>query len=185
MSGAPEIRANGGAALSNVGVDVNVLRPAFAAFATGITVVTTGGASPHGMTANSFTSVSLDPPLVLVCVDRDAVMHRTLVAGGAFGVSVLAAHQESVARLFADRSRPLGRAQFDGVGWTPGRRTGAPMIDGALAHFECELWQRFAGGDHTIFVGRLLSLARRPGDALVFFHGRFRQLDPERSEVSA
>jgi flavin reductase (DIM6/NTAB) family NADH-FMN oxidoreductase RutF len=174
MSGTQEIR-----------VDVNVLRPAFAAFATGVTVVTTGGSNPHGMTANSFTSVSLDPPLVLVCVDRDAVMHRALVARGGFGVSVLAADQETVARHFADRSRSLGRAQFDSIDWTPGRRTGAPMIDGAIAHFECELWQGFDGGDHTIFVGRLLTLASRPGDALVFIHGRFRQLDPERSEVSA
>lgn len=165
--------------------DMQHLRQAFGAFATGVTVVTTGGASPHGMTANSFTSVSLDPPLLLVCVDRDAVMHRTLVATGTFGVSVLAAHQEPVARHFADRRRPLGRAQFDAVGWLPGRCTGVPMIDGAAARFECELWRTYDGGDHSIFIGRLLSLARQADDALLFLHGRFRQFDPERSEVSA
>lgn len=165
--------------------DAKALRRAFGAFATGVTVVTTGGPSPHGMTANSFTSVSLDPPLVLVCVDRDAVMHRTLTTTGTFGVSVLAAHQEQVARHFADRWRPLGMAQFDGISWAAGRRTGAPMIDGAVAQFECELWRTHDGGDHSIFVGRLLSLTRQADDALVFFHGRFRQLDPKRNEVSA
>jgi flavin reductase len=165
--------------------DVAVLRGAFAAFATGVTVVTTGGATPHAMTANSFTSVSLDPPLVLVCVDRDAVMHRTLLSTGVFGVSVLAADQEAVARHFADRWRPLGTAQFDGVDWAPGRRTGAPMIDGAIAHFECELWRAYEGGDHTIFVGRLLSLARRPAEALLFVQGRFRRTHQERREVGA
>jgi flavin reductase (DIM6/NTAB) family NADH-FMN oxidoreductase RutF len=163
--------------------DTKVLRRAFGTFATGVTVVTTGGASPHGMTANSFASVSLDPPLVLVCVDRDAIMHRTLVATGAFAVSVLAAHQETVARHFADRWRPLGAAQFDAVDWLPGRCTGAPMIDGAVAHFECELWRTYDGGDHTIFIGRLLSLARQSEDALLFVQGRFRRLDT-REEVA-
>jgi flavin reductase (DIM6/NTAB) family NADH-FMN oxidoreductase RutF len=159
--------------------DAAALRRAFAAFPTGVTVVTTGGATPHAMTANSFTSVSLDPPLVLVCVDLDAVMHRALLSAGEFGVSVLAAGQEAVARRFADRRRPLGRAQFDGVGWVPGRRTAAPMIDGAIAHFECGLWRSYEGGDHTIFVGRLLSLARRPADALLFTQGRLLPVRPE------
>lgn len=169
--------------------DPRHLRRAFGTFATGITVVTVGGASPHGMTANSFSSVSLDPPLVLVCVDRDAVMHHTLQSGGLFGVSVLAAHQEPVARHFADRWRPLGMAQFDAVDWVPGQRTGAPLIKGALAHFECALWRSYDGGDHTIFVGSLLSVEKQPdSDAVLFFRGRFRQITPElsaeRSEVA-
>ncbi len=166
--------------------DPKVLRRAFGAFATGVIVVTTGGDTPHGMTANSFTSVSLDPPLVLVCIDRSAIMHESLGATGCFGVSVLAAHQEPVARHFANRWRALGAAQFDAVGWLPGRLTGAPLIDGALARFECELWRSYDGGDHTIFIGRLLSLDRHAdGEALLFFHGQFRQFNPERSEVTA
>jgi flavin reductase len=164
--------------------DTKQLRRAFGTFATGVTVVTVGGASPHGMTANSFTSVSLDPPLVLVCVDREAVMHHALQARGLFGISVLAAHQEPVARHFADRWRPLGIAQFEGVDWAPGRSTGAPMIAGALAHLECALWRAYDGGDHSIFVGSLLSLAKQPdSDALLFFQGRFRQLTPESVDV--
>ncbi|HEY3261195.1 MAG TPA: flavin reductase family protein [Pseudonocardiaceae bacterium] len=166
--------------------DAQLLRRTFGAFATGVTVVTTGGENPHGMTANSFTSVSLDPPLLLVCVRRNAVMHRILTANAYFGVSVLAAHQELVAAHFADRWRPLGGAQFDNIDWRPGRVTAAPLINGALARLECELWQTYDGGDHTIFVGNLLSMEPpTEQDALLFFRGRFRQIYPERSEMSA
>ena len=112
-------------------VDPRQFRDAMGHFATGVTVVTVGGDTPHGMTANSFTSVSLDPPLVLVCVGRDAVMHRALTENGHFAVSVLGAHQEPVARHFADRRRPLGQAQFDSTDWRPGPNTGAPLIAGA------------------------------------------------------
>jgi flavin reductase (DIM6/NTAB) family NADH-FMN oxidoreductase RutF len=165
--------------------DVKALRRALGTFATGVTVVTTGGAQPHGMTANSFTSVSLDPPLVLICVGRDAVMHQILTAAGSFGISVLAAGQEAVARHFANRWRPLGLAQFDTVNWLPGRRTGAPLIEDAAAHFECELWRTYDGGDHTIFIGRLISVDQRADDALLFVQGRFSELTPVRREDAA
>jgi flavin reductase (DIM6/NTAB) family NADH-FMN oxidoreductase RutF len=169
--------------------DAKLLRGAFGTFATGVTVVTVGGDTPHGMTANSFTSVSLDPPLLLVSVGRNAVMHDILTASGCFGVSVLAADQEAVARHFADRLRPLGQAQFDAVDWVPGRRTGTPLIAGALASFECQLWRAYEGGDHTIFVGSMLSMERSDDqEALLFLHGRFRQVAaqrPERSEMVA
>ncbi|HEX6468232.1 MAG TPA: flavin reductase family protein [Streptosporangiaceae bacterium] len=159
--------------------DAASLRRTFGAFATGVTVVTVGGRTPHGMTANSFTSVSLQPPLVLVCIDRQAIMHRRICLGF-FGISVLAAHQEHVARHFADLQRPLGEAQFDGIDCVPGRLTRAPLISGALAHFECELWRNCDGGDHTIFVGRLLSLGHvADQDGLLFFRGRFRRLQPD------
>ena len=165
--------------------DVTALRRAYGAFATGVTVVTVGGPTPHGMTANSFTSVSLDPPLVLVCVDRNAVMHACLSQTREFAVSVLTDEQEGVARYFADGRRPLGGEQFDQVDWRPGATTGAPLISGALAHFECEVWRSYDGGDHSIFLGRLLSLERRAdGEALLFFSGRFRQVERERSEAA-
>jgi flavin reductase (DIM6/NTAB) family NADH-FMN oxidoreductase RutF len=164
--------------------DPKVLRTALGTFATGVTVVSVGGPRPHGMTANSFTSVSLDPPLVLFCAGRSTVMHEVVTARGSFGVSVLAADQEPIARHFADRWRQLGMAQFDAVDWRPGRLTGAPLIAGAVAHFECLLWRSYDGGDHTIFVGRLLTLDHlASGDALTFFHGQFSQLRCEPSEV--
>lgn len=166
--------------------DPLLLRRAFGAFATGVTVVTVGGDAPHGMTANSFTAVSLDPPMLLVCVDHAAVMHTFLAGTGSFGVSVLSSGQEGVARYFADRHRPLGAEQFDAVDWLPGPATGVPLIAGAAAHFECETWRAYEAGDHTIFVGNLLSVDRGSGDdALLFFSGRFRDLVDETSGVTA
>ncbi len=166
--------------------DAARLRRAFGTFATGVTVMTVGGAFPHGMTANSFASVSLDPPLVLVCVARDAVMHARLGASACFGISVLAAHQETVARHFASRRRGTGPAEFDGVPWLAGPLTGVPLIAGALSCYECELWRTFDGGDHTIVTGRLLALSRQDaGDALVFYNGRFHQLGQRFTEVRA
>ncbi len=164
--------------------DPAVLRRGYGAFATGVTVVTVGGAAPHAMTANSFTTVSLDPPLVLVCVGRDALMHEALAATGHFGISVLASHQEPVARYYADRRRPLGQEQFRYTDWAPGTHTQAPLLTGAAAHLECRLWRSYDGGDHTIFLGRLLGMHRHADDdALLFLGGKFRQLALDRTGV--
>lgn len=155
------------------------LRRAFGAFATGVTVVTVGGASPRGMTANSFTSVSLDPALILISVGKEAVMHRRLAEAATFSVSVLGAGQESVARHFADRSRPMGAGQFDAVDWLPGRAADAPLIAGAAAHFECAKWRTYDAGDHTLYLGELLAMDEFPdGEPLVFHRGAFRDLVP-------
>lgn len=160
--------------------DAHQLRTAFAAFATGVTVVTVGGEVPHGMTANSFTSVSLNPPLVLVCVDRQARMHQAVMRAGGFAVCVLAARQEGVARHFASGDRPRGLQQFASVDWSPGSETGAPLIEDALAWFECARWGSYDGGDHSIIVGRVLSAGRHDhGPPLVFFDRAFRQLAKE------
>ena len=109
------------------------LRSCFGMFATGITVVSAGGPNPCGMTANSFTSVSLDPPLILVCIVHDAAMHKAILGEGTFAISVLAAHQEPVARHFANRDRPRGEHEFETVRSHPGALTGAPVLAGALA----------------------------------------------------
>jgi flavin reductase (DIM6/NTAB) family NADH-FMN oxidoreductase RutF len=157
--------------------DPRVLRTVFGRFATGITVVTSAGADPHGMTANSFSSVSLDPPLVLVCVAREALMHDTILANEAFAVTVLAAGQEHVARHFASRERPTGLAQFDAVDWAPGQLTGAPLLAGALAWLECALAQVYEAGDHSIFLGRVSGLGHSTGrEALLFFGGAYHQV---------
>jgi flavin reductase (DIM6/NTAB) family NADH-FMN oxidoreductase RutF len=138
-----------------------MVRRAFGGFATGIAVVTTGGSRPYGVCATSFAAASMEPPLVLVCVRRDAVIHPRLTLGF-FGVSVLAARQAKIARRFADPAFPPGPAQFEGVDCAPGPVTGIPLIGGALARFECELWNVRPAGDHSIFLGRLLSLAGLP-----------------------
>jgi len=153
------------------------LREAMVQFATGITVLTAPGEHCHGMTANAFSSVSLEPPLVLCCVSRTARMHAAIISAGSFAVSMLGADQEHLARYFADRRRPNGRAQFDSVNWVPGPRTGAPLLSGSLAWLECELTKAYDGGDHSIFLGRVLS-SRRISDrkALVFYYGAFHRV---------
>jgi len=154
------------------------LRDVMSQFATGITVLTARGDSAHGMTANAFTSVSLDPPMVLCCVARAARMHDTILEARNFGVSVLSTEQESVARYFASRSRPAGLAQFDRVDWFPGRFTGVPLLTGSMAWLECDLTEVYEGGDHSIFLGTVRSASRGGGQALLFLHGGFHHHDP-------
>jgi flavin reductase len=128
------------------------------------------------MTANAFTSVSLEPPRILVCVDRSAAIYKTVLADGCFGVSVLAAGQEHVARYFADHSRPRGADEFGAVGWSPGPGTGVPILHGALAWLDCSLVTSHDGGDHEIFIGSVQASGFEPAEeALVFFGGDFHQ----------
>jgi flavin reductase (DIM6/NTAB) family NADH-FMN oxidoreductase RutF len=139
-------------------------------------VLAAGQETPCGMTANAFTSVSLDPPLILVCVNRSAAVYKAVIDAGSFAVSMLSAGQEHVARHFADHSRPRGTTEFDLVGWSPGPRTGAPVIDDALAWLECSLANSYDGGDHEIFLGSVLASGfGTSGDALLFFGGSFHQ----------
>lgn len=153
------------------------LRHTLSRFASGVVVITVGGSEPHAMTANAFSSVSLDPPSVCCCVSHHAVMHATLEKAGRFGISILSAQQREVAAHFADKRRPLGLRQFDAVKWQPGELTGSPLLDGALAWLECEVLGTYAAGDHTIFLGSVLSSAvgpKRPG--LLFFEGMYREV---------
>ncbi|MEU4644533.1 flavin reductase family protein [Micromonospora sp. NPDC023814] len=155
-------------------LDTPQLRPVLGTFATGVTIVTVGGTDPHGMTANSFTSVSLDPPLILICLEKSTRTLDGVVAAGTFAVSVLAADQDAVARHFARRMRPSGPAGFGGVPCVDGPHTGAPLVRDAAAWLECALWRTYDGGDHAIVVGRLLSVRRvhdRP--PLLFYCGQF------------
>lgn len=149
-------------------------REVMSRFATGVTVLGAGDDPPHAMTANAFTSVSLAPPTVLVCVAQDAVMHTAIAGAQHFGVSVLAAGQRDLARFFADKQRPLGHRQFEGVDWRTGPRSQAPLLSGALAWLECEVAAAHASGDHTIFVGTVIGAGREQGgDGLLFFDGTF------------
>jgi flavin reductase (DIM6/NTAB) family NADH-FMN oxidoreductase RutF len=154
------------------------LREVMGQFATGITVLTAGGESAHGMTANAFSSVSLDPPMVLCCVSRAARMHESILAAGTFAVSILADDQRDLAKHFADWRRPRGMAQFDAVDWFEGPSTGTPLLSDCLAWLECELTQAYDGGDHTIFLGSVLNSSRRVGSPapLVFYGGAYREV---------
>lgn len=159
------------------------LRGVLGRFATGVTVVTAHRDVPMGMTANSFTSVSLDPPLILVCVNRQAAIHKAVLDSGSFAVSVLSARQEHVARYFANHSRPRGDNEFDFVSWTPAPNTGAPVLQGALGWVECALAHAYYGGDHSIFLGSVLASGQASArDALLCFRGGFHRLEHGQTE---
>ena len=148
-------------------------------FATGVTVVTAWDTEgrPTGLTASAVSSVSLDPALVLVCVDHKAQSYPALQAGGRFAINILASDQESVARRFASSSLS-GAEKFEGVGYRQGP-LGLPILKDALAELECVTVHAYPGGDHTIFVGRVEAAEWR-GDTgrepLVYYRGQFSRL---------
>jgi flavin reductase (DIM6/NTAB) family NADH-FMN oxidoreductase RutF len=153
-------------------------RHAMGHFATGVTIVTSVGpdGEPVGTTANAVTSLSLDPPLVLVCFDRASVTLEAISTHGAFAVNVLAARQQQLSANFARRGLA---AAWDGVRHRRGR-TGSPRLDGVLASLECTVEHRIAGGDHEIIVGRVQDVETGPADRapLLFWRGRYAALDP-------
>ena len=158
-------------------IDAPSYRRIVGQFATGVTVVTTAvDGWLHGMTANALTSVSLDPLLLLICVDRQAHAHEQLVKGGRFVVNILTAEQEEVSNVFAAHTEPEeGRLQ--GVAYRL-RPSGAPVLDGCLAYLECAVVDRCAGGDHTIFIAEALDgevVSEAP--PLLFYQGRYRRLE--------
>lgn len=140
------------------------------AFCTGVIVITTRGVEhSYGMTASAFSSVSLDPPLVLTCIAHTAEGSEAIAAAGVFAVNVLGAHQEAVARHFASKSRPRGKDAFRDV---PHRRlvTGSPILDGAAAYFDCDVHETHDVGDHRIFIGEVLALGVDDGVPPLLFH---------------
>jgi flavin reductase (DIM6/NTAB) family NADH-FMN oxidoreductase RutF len=149
-------------------------------FATGVTVVTAVvDGEQHAMTCNSFTSVSLQPVLVLFCAEKVARFHDIVLSAGQWAVSVLATGQQDLSRRFAIRGRPL-EDQFSDVPHTPGPATGAAVVKGALAALECRTVSTVDAGDHTVFVGEVLGVSAPAPDGapLVYYEGRYRDLDP-------
>lgn len=136
-------------------------------FAAGVTVVTTvRDGVPHALTATAFASVSLEPPLVLVCVAKTSRFHGAVLGGtGMWAVSLLAGDQEAVARHFARRGRDL-LTQFDGIATTHAPHSGAPLLTGALAWLDCAITAEHDAGDHTILVGKVLATGDGPTVAL-------------------
>jgi flavin reductase (DIM6/NTAB) family NADH-FMN oxidoreductase RutF len=143
-------------------------------FATGVTVVTTRmGEKMHGMTANAFTSLSLEPMLVLVCVDLKAHMHHLLEESGIFAVSILCDEQGDLSRYFSSKERPLFIHEFDEVEHAHAV-TGAPILTGCLAYFDCRVTMKHDGGDHTIFVGQVETFGvDDTRDPLLFYRGHY------------
>ena len=147
------------------------LRACMSRFATGVAVVTfTGPQGPRGVTMNSVTSVSAEPPLVLISVARTARCHDHL-ASRPFCVNVLGAEQEPLAVLFSGRPTPAGVA---GIPWAADARV--PRLAGPLAWLECDPWQCYPAGDHTLILGRVTDLGHRDGDSLTYAWSRFGRL---------
>jgi len=153
--------------------DKDELRRVMGRFATGVTVVTTRlGDELHGMTANAVTSVSLDPPLVLVCVDRAADSHDIIARAGVFALNILALAQQPLSDRFAVKEGADAH-RLEGVPHHA-RATGAPIIDGSLAYLDCRVAERFPAGDHTIFLGEVADAGTLGGEApLIFYQGRY------------
>jgi flavin reductase (DIM6/NTAB) family NADH-FMN oxidoreductase RutF len=150
-------------------------------FPTGVTVVTVASddSNMHGITVNSFSSVSLDPMLVLVCINETSRGISLLAHAGMFVVNVLSAGQQDVSRWFANRDRPAGSTMFDGVPFEPGV-TGCPVLVGATASFECRLRQSHRAGDHLIVLGQVVALVHRPQlEPLIFHAGSYKSLEHE------
>jgi flavin reductase (DIM6/NTAB) family NADH-FMN oxidoreductase RutF len=161
--------------------DQRRFRDALGTFATGVTIVTTrSGDLVHGMTANGFMSVSLEPALVVVAIAAKARMHDLLLSSRRYGVSVLACEQEDISRHFAGRAQEGGEIALVDV-------HGIPLVDGALTHVVASVVDAREAGDHTLFVGEVLYFEQRPGEPLIFHSGAYRSLmssaaDPTRSD---
>lgn len=140
-------------------------------FPTGVTVVavTDSEGEPWGLTVSSFTSVSLDPPLILVCIDRDSDTHDRIVEAPGFGVSVLAKGQAAVASRFAVDP---AEGRFDHISWHLGA-TGYPVIDGSAAWLQCDLYEVLPGGDHSIILGEVRATGVTREAPMVFHEGTF------------
>ena len=150
-------------------------RKAMGAFATGVTVITLDSdGDVHGMTANAFTSVSLDPKLILVCVNRRARTHAHLHSKKRFGVNILAEHQHGISEHYARTNRHDGTdvpgARFDRT------KHGTPVLHGALAYLECRLHSAQDAGDHTIFIAEVEDVVVRKGQPLLYFASAYRRI---------
>jgi flavin reductase (DIM6/NTAB) family NADH-FMN oxidoreductase RutF len=149
---------------------------AMASFAAGVTVVTTLDSEgvPHALTATAFSSVSLEPPLCLVCIDRRCRTYRPLVLRGSFAVNILNANQQALSNHFAS---PIPD-KFADVPWRPGDVTDCPLIEDALAWMECRVVEIHSGGDHDIIIGGVTSVCVNDGSPLVYFRGAYSSLPP-------
>jgi flavin reductase (DIM6/NTAB) family NADH-FMN oxidoreductase RutF len=154
-----------------VSVDADAFRSALGRFASGVTVITAcdAGGGDHGMTASAFCSLSLEPPLILVCVEKIATMHDAIVSCSYFAVNVLTQKQEQIARRFAE----VDGDRFEGIGFTRGANA-IPLIDDALAALECRRTAVHDGGDHTIIVGEVESAVWRDDEKpLLYYRGGY------------
>jgi len=146
-------------------------------FATGVTIITVDlEGEVHGMTANAFSSVSLDPLLVLVCVDHRTKTHAHLHAKKRFGINVLGEHQRAISEYYARAERAHEEAEREAGARFERTRHGTPVLRGALAYLECNLRSTEQAGDHTIFIAEVEDVVISGGDPLLYFRGKYRKV---------
>jgi flavin reductase (DIM6/NTAB) family NADH-FMN oxidoreductase RutF len=152
-------------------------RRAMGCFATGVTIITVDlDGEVHGMTANAFASVSLDPMLVLVCVDHATRTHSHLHAKKRFGINVLGEGQRAISEYYARPERAHDRAEVETGAGFDRTKHGTPILHGSLAYLECRLHSAQDAGDHTIFIADVEEVVVREGQPLLFFRGKYRQV---------
>ena len=152
-------------------------RKAMGCFATGVTIITVDlEGEVHGMTANAFASVSLDPPLVLVCVDHKTRTHAHLHAKKRFGINVLGEDHRAVSEYYARVERSHENAEAEAGARFDRTKHGTPILHGSLAYLECRLQSAEDAGDHTIFIAEVEDVVVRDGDPLLFFRGKYRKV---------
>jgi flavin reductase (DIM6/NTAB) family NADH-FMN oxidoreductase RutF len=155
-------------------IDRESFREVLRSWASGVTVVTTrAGDKVHGMTVSAFSSVSADPPLVLVCANQASTTHGVIQEGGLFTVNILASHQAHVSQVFATPDNEDTR--LDCVSWSEGE-TGAPVLDEALACLECTVTNAYREGSHTIYIGRVEAVHRTDAEPLLYYQAGYWKL---------
>jgi len=157
-----------------------VLRDMMARFATGVTVVAARhGPLLAGMTANAIASISINPPLMMASIGQRSETHAAIRGSHSFALSVLAANQRDVAECFAQSTTARKLQRFCDAPWHEGE-TGSPILDGAIAYFDCRLVDQHPGGDHTIFVGEIVGAGfDEAAEPLIWYGSRYRQLSPD------
>lgn len=165
---------------ANMALDPAAFRQAMGCFATGVTIITVDlEGEVHGMTANAFASVSLDPVLVLVCVDHSTRTHAHLHAKKRFGINVLAEGQRSISEYYARPDRSHENAEAEAGARFKRTRHGTPLLEGSLAYLECRLHSSQVAGDHTIFIAEVEDVVVRGGNPLLFFKGKYLKVGEE------
>jgi flavin reductase (DIM6/NTAB) family NADH-FMN oxidoreductase RutF len=155
-------------------------RKAMGCFATGVTIITLDlEGEVHGMTANAFASVSLEPPLLLVCVDQSARTHAHMHAKKRFGINILAERQRVISEYYARPVHIHGSAEEEAGARFDRTAHGTPVLQGALAYLECQLQSAREAGDHTIFIAEVEEVVVRDGEPLLFFRSRYRKIGEE------
>jgi flavin reductase ActVB len=154
-------------------MELDTFKAGMSRFASGVTIITTrdSGGAPAGFTASSFTSLSLDPPLVLFCLDRESYCFDAFYGAENFGVNILSSEQQSLSKRFSRR----GGDKFEGLALLE-TKTGVPLLQGCLVNMECRVTERLPGGDHLIFLGEVQHVEIGEGSPLIFCMGKYHNI---------